>query len=138
MKNGFFVFALLPTYVYLSLRYIERRIQFALSFSLATFKDILEISTVARNQFVASQTALNVAFLPAFMLSGFLYEITSMPIVIQWITHLLPARYFVSILQSSFLAGTIWAQVIPNLLAMGCIAGFFLFLVVKKSVKRLD
>ena len=107
-------------------------------FLLAGLSQGLLISTMARNQFVASQTALNVAFLPAFMLSGFLYEINSMPTVLQWITHLLPARYFVSILQSSFLAGTIWAQIIPNLLAMSCIAGLFLFLVVKKSVKRLD
>ncbi|MBY0462078.1 MAG: ABC transporter permease [Alphaproteobacteria bacterium] len=107
-------------------------------FLLAALSQGLLISIMARNQFVASQTALNVAFLPAFMLSGFLYEITSMPVVLQWITHLLPARYFVSIIQSSFLAGTIWPQIIPNLLAMSCIAGFFLFLVVKKSVKRLD
>ncbi|MBY0280582.1 MAG: ABC transporter permease [Alphaproteobacteria bacterium] len=107
-------------------------------FLLAALSQGLLISIMARNQFVASQTALNVAFLPAFMLSGFLYEITSMPAVLQWITHLLPAKYFVSIIQSSFLAGTIWAQIIPNLLAMSCIAGFFLFFVVKKSVKRLD
>jgi ABC-2 type transporter len=58
----------------------------------------LLISSIARNQFVAGQIAIVVTFLPAFILSGFVFDIRSMPTAIQVITHILPARYFVSIL----------------------------------------
>jgi ABC-2 type transport system permease protein len=64
------------------------------------------ISVVAKNQLAASQIALVVTFLPAFLLSGFLYAIEQMPIVLQWITRILPARYYVSILKQVFLKGT--------------------------------
>ena len=60
----------------------------------------LLISTVARNQFVAGQVAIITTFLPAFMLSGFIFDIGSMPAVVQAITHLVAARYFVAILQT--------------------------------------
>jgi drug efflux transport system permease protein len=64
------------------------------------------ISVVAKNQLAASQIALVVTFLPAFLLSGFLYAIEQMPIVLQWMTRILPARYYVSILKQVFLKGT--------------------------------
>ncbi|MGL4668737.1 MAG: ABC transporter permease, partial [Saezia sp.] len=64
----------------------------------------LLISTLTRNQFNAAQAALNVAFLPAVMLSGFVFEIASMPKVIQVVTYIFPARYFVSISQTLFQA----------------------------------
>ncbi|MGD9591313.1 MAG: ABC transporter permease, partial [Candidatus Berkiella sp.] len=107
-------------------------------FLLAGLSQGLLISTLSKNQFVASQAAINAAFLPAYMLSGFLYEIQSMPGPIRAVTYLLPARYFVSIIQTSFLAGVIWSEILPNLLAMLAIAGFFLFLVTKKSKKSLE
>lgn len=107
-------------------------------FLLAGLSQGLLISTLSKNQFVASQAAINAAFLPAYMLSGFLYEIQSMPTVIKAITYLLPARYFVSIIQTSFLAGVIWSEILPNMLAMLIIAGFFLYLVTKKSKKSLE
>jgi ABC-2 type transport system permease protein len=56
------------------------------------------ISVAAKNQLAASQLALLTTFLPAFLLSGFLYSIEQMPVVLQWITRILPARYYVSIL----------------------------------------
>ena len=59
----------------------------------------LLISSVARNQFVAGQIAIITTFLPAFILSGFMFDINSMPAPIQVITHLVAARYFVAILQ---------------------------------------
>ena len=62
----------------------------------------LLLSTVTRNQFNAAQAALNAAFLPATMLSGFVYEISSMPVPIQAVTYLIPARYFISALQTLF------------------------------------
>jgi ABC-2 type transport system permease protein len=54
------------------------------------------ISVLAKNQFAASQIALLVTFLPAFLLSGFLFSIEQMPVALQWITRILPARYYVS------------------------------------------
>ena len=78
----------------------------------------LLISAVTRNQFVASQLALISSFLPAFLLSGFLFQIEAMPGWIQWITHAIPARYFVSSLQTVFLAGEVWEVFRTDLLGM--------------------
>ena len=73
----------------------------------------LLISTVTKNQFVAGQVAIIVTFLPAFLLSGFIFDISSMPWIVQGITHIIAARYFVAILQTVFLAGNIWAVIVP-------------------------
>jgi ABC-2 type transport system permease protein len=75
------------------------------------------ISVLAKSQFAASQIALLITFLPAFLLSGFLFSIEQMPIVLQWITRILPARYYVSVLKKIFLKGTpaimLYADLIP-------------------------
>ncbi len=63
------------------------------------------ISIVARNQLMASQMALLISFLPTFLLSGFTYEIFNMPKVVQAITYLVPARYFIVILRGIYLKG---------------------------------
>jgi ABC-2 type transport system permease protein len=98
----------------------------------------LLISTVARNQFVASQVALIAGFLPAIMLSGFLFEIASMPLPIRLLTYALPARYFVPSLQTLFLAGDIGAVLIPNGLALTGIAVLLLVAVSRVTRLRLD
>lgn len=98
----------------------------------------LLISIVAKNQFVAGQVAIIVTFLPAFILSGFIFDIGSMPQVIQVLTHLIAARYFVSILQTVFLAGDIWWVFVPNALALVVMAAFFLGLSRRRAHKRLD
>lgn len=64
------------------------------------------ISVLAKSQFAASQIALLITFLPAFLLSGFLFSIEQMPTALQWITRVLPARYYVSVLKKIFLKGT--------------------------------
>ena len=108
-------------------------------FMLATLAMGLLISVVAKNQFVAGQIAIMVTFLPAFILSGFIFEIGSMPTVIQWITHLVPARYFVAILQSLFLAGNIWPVVLTNAAALIVFATVLFALVRRKTAaKRLE
>lgn len=96
------------------------------------------ISTIARNQFVAAQSAMAAAFLPGFILSGFIFEIASMPWPIQMITHAVSARYFVSALQTLFLVGNIWSVIIPDALAMLVIAIVFFGLTAHRIVKRLD
>lgn len=85
----------------------------------------LLISSATKNQFVAGQIAIIVTFLPAFILSGFIFEIRAMPTVIQWITYLVPARYYVAILQTVFLAGDLWPVIWPHLLALVVMAVFF-------------
>jgi ABC-2 type transport system permease protein len=75
------------------------------------------ISVLAKGQFLACQIALLITFLPAFLLSGFLFSIEQMPIVLQWITRILPARYYVSVLKKIFLKGTpahlLYADLVP-------------------------
>ena len=98
----------------------------------------LLISTAAKTQFVASQAALLSAFLPAFVLSGLIFDIKSMPLPVQILTYALPARYFVSCLQSLFLAGNIWPVIVPNVMVMIGFGFFFFFVTSRKSAKRLD
>jgi ABC-2 type transport system permease protein len=98
----------------------------------------LLISIVAKNQFVAGQIAIIVTFLPAFILSGFIFDIRSMPEAIQVITHIIPARYFVSILQTVFLAGDVWTVILPNMAALAAMAALFLILVRRRFRKRLE
>lgn len=98
----------------------------------------LLISTLTRNQFNAAIVALNAAFLPAIMLSGFIFEIDSMPLVIQWVTYLIPARYFVSSLQTLFLAGDIYLVLLTNFLLLVTTAIIFIGLTALKTRRRLD
>jgi ABC-2 type transport system permease protein len=98
----------------------------------------LLISTVTRNQFNAAQAALNAAFLPAVFLSGFIFEISSMPAVIRAITTVIPARYFVNTLQTLFLAGNIWGVLLPNLIFLIVAAAAFLLLTARATRRQLD
>jgi ABC-2 type transport system permease protein len=107
-------------------------------FLLAALGMGLTISTLARSQFVAGQVAIIGTFLPAFLLSGFIFDIGSMPPVVQAITHLIVARYFVAIVQTLFLAGDVWSVIVPNALALALMAALFLGITWRKSRKRLD
>lgn len=98
----------------------------------------LLISTLSRNQLVASQASIISGFLPAFILSGFIFEISSMPVWTRMVTYLIPARYFVSCLQTIFLTGNVWALLIPNTLIIIAIGTVFTIITEKITVKRLD
>ncbi len=98
----------------------------------------LLISMLAKNQFVAGQIAIVITFLPAFILSGFIFDIGSMPAAIQVITHIVPARYFVAILQTLFLAGNLWPVVLANTGAMLVMLLIFFLLVRRKAHKHLE
>ena len=98
----------------------------------------LFISTVTRNQFVASQAALIAGFLPALLLSGFLFEIGSMPLPIRIIANALPARYFVPSLQTLFLVGDVGAVLLPNAAAMTGMAVVLLLATARVTRLRLD
>jgi len=98
----------------------------------------LLISILAKNQFVAGQAAIIVTFLPAFILSGFIFDINSMPVPIQIMTHLIAARYFVAILQTIFLAGDVWSVIAWNALALVIMSTVFLGVSRRKFRKRLE
>jgi len=82
----------------------------------------LLISSWVKNQLVASQLTMLATFLPAFMLSGFLFDLRSMPTLVRMITYALPARYYVALLQGVFLAGDVWSVIIPNTLMLAAMA----------------
>ncbi len=98
----------------------------------------LLISSATKNQFVASQAALLSGFLPAFLLSGFIFEISSMPKIIQAVTYIVPARYLIPSLQTVFLAGDIWPLFLTNIAAMLGIGAVFLFFTARTTRKSLE
>lgn len=98
----------------------------------------LLISTLTRNQFNAAMVALNAAFLPAVMLSGFIFEIDSMPVLVRAVSYLIPARYFVSTLQSLFLTGNVTSILLINLWFLLAATAFFIGLTAWKTRRRLD
>jgi ABC-2 type transport system permease protein len=82
----------------------------------------LLISSWVKNQLVASQLTMLVTFMPAFMLSGFMFDLRSMPVAVRLITYMLPARYYVALLQTVFLAGDVWSVIVPNTLVLAAMA----------------
>jgi ABC-2 type transport system permease protein len=97
----------------------------------------LLISSAVRSQFVAGQITMLVTFLPAVMLSGFLFDLRSMPAAVRLITYALPARYYVAVLQTIFLAGDIWAVILPNAAVLAGMAAVLLFLTRLVTQKKL-
>ncbi len=97
----------------------------------------LLISSATKNQFVASQMALLATFMPAFMLSGFIYDLRNMPAVPQFVSNFVPARYYVALLQSLFMAGNVWSVIIPNTAVLAGMAILLLGLARGATRKRL-
>ncbi len=98
----------------------------------------LLLSTSLRNQFNAAQAALNAAFLPALMLSGFVYEIRSMPAAVQAFTYLVPARYFVTAMQTIFQAGNVWPVLLNSSLFLLMSSVFFIGMTALKTRRGLE
>lgn len=107
-------------------------------FMLASLGFGLFISAAVRVQFVAAQISIVAGFLPAFFLSGLLFDLESTPRFIQIISHLVPARYFVAISHTLFLAGDVWPVLWPNALALAVMAFVFIGLSYRKLSKRLE
>ena len=74
----------------------------------------LFISGKTRNQFQASQVALLVSFMPALMLSGFIFDLRNVPVVVQAVSQLLPATHFVGLIKTLFLAGDNWPMILRD------------------------
>lgn len=98
----------------------------------------LLMSTLTRNQFNAAQLTLLSAFLPAVMLSGFVFEIDSMPAVVRAVTYLVPPRYYVSAMHTMFLAGNVPHILVLNSVFLLLMALFFIGLTAAKTRMRLD
>jgi ABC-2 type transport system permease protein len=96
------------------------------------------ISVLAKSQFAASQIALLITFLPAFLLSGFLFSIEQMPIALQWITRILPARYYVSVLKKIFLKGTPASMLYADLVPLAVFTFVLTLLATRSFHKRLE
>jgi len=98
----------------------------------------LFLSTVMRNQFNAASAALVAGFLPAMMLSGFVFEITTMPLALRLLTRLIPARYFTSSLQTLFQVGTPVSFLAGNALGMLLLTTFWMGLTTLKTSRTLE
>ena len=107
-------------------------------FMLTSIGTGLLISTLTKDQFVASQIAGTVGFMPAMMLSGLIYEIDSMPFFIRIFTYLIPAKYYVSSIISLFLSGTILKPLILNSLFMFLFSALLFYLILLNSKERIE
>jgi ABC-2 type transport system permease protein len=95
------------------------------------------ISVLAKGQLLASQMAFTATFLPAFLLSGFMFDIANMPRILQLVTYLVPARYFVTILRGIYLKGVGLAVLWPECLLLTVFGTLMLALSVRAFKKRL-
>ncbi|MEJ8855138.1 ABC transporter permease [Variovorax robiniae] len=98
----------------------------------------LVISSVTRNQFLASQVALISSFLPSLMLSGFLFDLRNVPTVVRIVGQALPATYYMELIRSLFLAGNIWPMVARNCAILLVYAVGLLTVARLVTRKRLD
>lgn len=98
----------------------------------------LVISAVTKNQFLACQMALFISFLPSVMLSGFIFDLRSTPMIIQVIGQLLPATYFMDLIKTLYLAGNVWPMIIKNCAVLAAYAIGLLALALKVTRKRLE
>ena len=106
-------------------------------FMMSALGQGLIISTLSKNQYVASFAALLSAFLPVVLLSGFIFELNSMPFIQRAIAAVLPARYLVTCLQTLFLAGDVWPLLLPNMIRLGLLGLFFLAATLRYTKKVL-
>jgi len=100
----------------------------------ALFWGIL-VSALSRSQLMAYQVAMLTSFLPAFLLSGFVFAIENMPLPIQVVTHFFPTRYFVTILKGIFLRGVGVEILYMEVLLLAAYAAL-VFLITTKKVSR--
>jgi ABC-2 type transport system permease protein len=106
-------------------------------FIVGTLAQGILISVLARGQLLASQVAMVSTFLPAFLLSGFMFAIQNMPLPVQVVTYIVPARYFVAIVKGIYLRGVGLAVLWPDAVFLAVFAALVLALAVGKLKKRL-
>lgn len=107
-------------------------------FLLSVLSIGLLVSTLTRNQYSASLLSLMIAMLPTMLLSGFVFELTSMPAFVQAVSYFIPARYLCSTLTPLFLSGAAGGVLLLNTMFMGVSAAFWFAFVLLVTPKRLD
>lgn len=107
-------------------------------FLLASLGIGLAISSAVRVQFVAAQLSIVAGFLPAFFLSGLLFDLGSTPKPIQVVSHIVPARWFVSASHTLFLAGDSWEVLWPDALALALMATLWIGIAWRRTGTRLE
>ncbi len=98
------------------------------------------VSGLSKSQFVSAQVTVILGFLPSFMLSGFIFELRSMPVWLQMITYVFPPRYLVAIVQTLFLAGDVPSVIAPNLVmlaVMALVAVIVAGLVIRRNIRAV-
>lgn len=98
----------------------------------------LNISSLLKNQFLASMVAMSVGFMPALMLSGLMFPINSMPVFFQYLTRILPPRYYVSFVESEFMAGGVNSIRLENGIYLTILGLLFFAAVYKNTSLRLE
>lgn len=98
----------------------------------------LLISSIFKNQFLACQISLVMGFLPALLLSGLMFPISSMPDIFQYLTYILPQRYFTTFITSEFMAGSIRNIILFNTVFLGVLCLLLMLLVYKNTITRLE
>jgi pyoluteorin transport system permease protein len=98
----------------------------------------LLISATVKVQFLASQITLAVAFVPVVLLSGFIYDLNSLPAAMRFVTYIFPARYYTSLLQTVLLAGDFWPVILQNAAVLAGMATLLLLMARRALTKQLD
>jgi len=98
----------------------------------------LFVSTISHTQQQAMMTSVFFVMLPMILLSGFVFPIENMPEPIQWVTYLMPMRYFLVIVRGIFLKGVGWEVLWPQVVALGAFGIAILWLAIARFQKRVD
>lgn len=98
----------------------------------------LFLSLMSKTQQFAMMLAFLLTFLPAFLLSGFIFPIESMPVTLQLISYLVPAKYFLNIIHATFLKGAGFDVLWMNFAAMFVFATFFIVMSITRFNKRIE
>jgi len=98
----------------------------------------LAISGITRNQFKASQVALLASFMPAMMLSGFVFDLRNVPVIVQVVSQLLPATHFMALVKTLFLAGDNWRLIARECAILLLYVGVLFTVTCRTLRKRLD
>lgn len=98
----------------------------------------LFVSGATRNQFQASQVALVTSFMPAMMLSGFVFDLRNVPMVIRIVSYALPATHFMGLIKTLFLAGNDWSAILRSTVILTAYAVVLAWATRRTLRKRLD
>ena len=98
----------------------------------------LLISTIAKTQLVALLLSAMVLLMPVVMLSGMLFPVESMPVILQYISAIIPPRYYISAMRKLMIMGVGIGDVLKEMLVLLGMMLFFLIVALAKFNKRLD